>query len=59
MKSIVLLLINFYQKHLWFLLGNQCRFSPTCSRYTYDVIKKYGTIPGLILGIKRILNCHV
>ncbi|MEK7565737.1 MAG: membrane protein insertion efficiency factor YidD [Patescibacteria group bacterium] len=58
MKSIILFLIRFYKKHLWFLLGGQCRFRPTCSQYTSDAVKKYGTIRGLFLGIKRILNCY-
>lgn len=58
MKFLILYLIEFYKRHLWFLFPNQCRFNPTCSEYTYDAVKKYGTIPGLILGIKRILKCH-
>ena len=35
-----------------------CRFTPTCSQYTYEAIQKYGVIKGGFLGIKRILKCH-
>ena len=35
-----------------------CRFTPTCSQYTYEAIKKYGVLKGGLLGIKRILKCH-
>ena len=35
-----------------------CRFTPTCSEYTIEAIKKYGSIKGLHLGIKRVFKCH-
>lgn len=35
-----------------------CRFEPTCSRYTYQAIEKFGVIRGVYLGAKRILKCH-
>ncbi len=35
-----------------------CRFTPTCSAYTYQAIDKYGVIKGGYLGAKRILKCH-
>lgn len=35
-----------------------CRFNPTCSEYTIEAIKKYGTFKGLRLGFKRVLKCH-
>ena len=35
-----------------------CRFQPTCSNYMIEAIRKYGTIKGVWLGIKRILRCH-
>lgn len=56
MKKILFSTIKIYQKYL--SIGNNCRFQPTCSKYTYEAISKYGTIKGLYLGAKRILRCH-
>lgn len=56
MKKIVLKLLIGYKKH--FSRGNCCRFVPSCSEYTYEAVKKYGTIKGLFLGFKRILRCN-
>lgn len=38
--------------------GGGCRFSPTCSEYTVDVIEKYGIVRGTTLAIKRVLKCN-
>lgn len=35
-----------------------CRYTPTCSEYAIQAIKKYGPFKGLILAIKRIGRCH-
>lgn len=35
-----------------------CRFTPSCSQYTYDAIEKYGVIHGSIQGLWRILRCN-
>lgn len=35
-----------------------CRFYPSCSDYTKQAVKNYGSGRGLILGLKRILRCH-
>ena len=37
---------------------SMCRFTPTCSEYMIEAIKKHGTFKGIYLGIKRILRCH-
>jgi putative membrane protein insertion efficiency factor len=58
MKRALLLLIRLYKKILSPLLGNHCRFFPTCSEYTYGAIGTHGAGRGLVLGAKRILKCH-
>ena len=67
MKRIVLRLIKLYQKSSFlnneifktlFLTEQVCKFEPTCSRYTYLAIDKYGVSKGLFLGFKRIIRCH-
>lgn len=40
------------------LLGNSCRYLPTCSEYSIDALKTYGFFKGFFLSIKRILSCH-
>lgn len=52
-------LIKFYQYVLSpYLGGSKCRYTPSCSQYTMDAIKKYGPIKGIFLGAKRISRCH-
>ena len=54
----IIYLINIYKYLLSPLLGNNCRFLPTCSEYTKDSILKFGLVKGCWLGLKRILKCH-
>jgi|TARA_B100001175_G_C19212694_1_gene496699 putative membrane protein insertion efficiency factor len=54
----VISLINFYKYLISPLLGNNCRFLPTCSEYTKEAIIKFGLIKGTSLGFKRIIKCH-
>jgi uncharacterized protein len=51
-------LINIYKYLISPLLGNNCRFLPTCSEYTKDSIIKFGLVYGVWLGLKRIVRCH-
>lgn len=58
MKHIVLIAIRGYKKAFSPLLGQHCRFFPSCSDYTAEAIAKYGLLRGLFLGTKRLLKCH-
>lgn len=51
-------LIRAYQVVLSPFLGNQCRFTPSCSHYAAAAIGKYGAVRGAWLALKRILRCH-
>jgi len=57
-KNIAISSINLYKYLISPLLGNNCRFLPTCSEYTRESIIKYGVIKGFWLGLKRIVKCH-
>tara|TARA_S200000501_G_C20225120_1_gene483209 strand:- start:2 stop:232 length:231 start_codon:yes stop_codon:yes gene_type:complete len=57
MKKCLIFMINFYQKYVSFLFGNNCRFEPTCSEYSKESIKIHGSVLGGFYSIKRILKC--
>ena len=51
-------LIKLYQWIISPLFGPKCRFTPTCSHYALEALKKYGLFKGTWLAIKRISRCH-
>ena len=58
-QFLILALIRLYQKIISPVLpGNTCRFYPTCSRYGYEAVYKYGAIKGVFMAIYRILRCN-
>ena len=50
--------VRFYQVTLAWLLGGQCRFTPSCSVYALDAIREHGVIKGWWLAICRLCRCH-
>jgi putative membrane protein insertion efficiency factor len=58
MKYILMGIIKVYKLLISPLFPNSCRFYPTCSEYSYEAIKKFGSIKGGWLGVKRISKCH-
>ncbi len=58
MKTLLLLLIRFYQKAISPHFPACCRFRPTCSAYAFQAIQKYGALKGGALALKRLLRCH-
>ncbi|GGZ73595.1 hypothetical protein GCM10007161_00400 [Ignatzschineria indica] len=58
MRTILIWLIKFYKYFLSPLVGNQCRFEPTCSTYALEAITRYGAIKGSWLTIKRLVRCQ-
>jgi uncharacterized protein len=58
LKKVFILPIRLYQYIISPLIPGACRFTPTCSEYSAEAIKKHGVIRGIFLGIKRIGKCH-
>ena len=58
MKTILIFLLSFYQNALGFVLGGQCRFSPTCSAYAKQAIEKKGAGRGVCSAVRRLFRCH-
>ncbi|MBQ1891527.1 MAG: membrane protein insertion efficiency factor YidD [Firmicutes bacterium] len=58
MKYILIFLINIYRAYISPRFPAVCRYTPTCSQYALEAIRKYGALKGTWLAIKRILRCH-
>ena len=57
-RSAALFALRFYKAYLSILFAGSCRFLPTCSRYAYVAIERFGVARGVWLGLKRLLRCH-
>ena len=55
---ILIKLIKAYKFLVSPLLGNSCRYLPTCSDYSIEALKTYGLVKGIFISTKRILTCH-
>jgi uncharacterized protein len=55
---IFLALIRIYQYFISPLTGATCRYSPTCSQYAVQAIKKHGAFKGGWLTLKRLASCN-
>ena len=58
LKILLIGLIKLYKIIISPLIGNNCRYLPTCSDYFIDCLNEYGLIKGFVKGTKRILSCH-
>ena len=54
----LILSIKIYQLFISPIIGQNCRYLPTCSEYTIECLKKFGIIKGIFLSFKRISKCH-
>ena len=57
-KRFFIGLVKGYQYLISPLLGQNCRYTPTCSEYSIQAIEKYGIFKGIWLSTKRISKCH-
>lgn len=58
MKWLALNAIRFYQRYISPMLPPSCRFTPSCSQYTFEAIQIHGVVRGTWLGLRRISRCH-
>lgn len=58
MQKLLTLLIHGYRYLISPLLGNHCRFYPSCSHYALDAIQHHGALKGSWLAGTRLLRCH-
>lgn len=58
MGKILVALIRLYQITLSPLLGQHCRFTPSCSQYARMAIEKHGALMGTVYAICRLARCH-
>jgi uncharacterized protein len=58
MQTILIFILRAYKLCVSPLLPSACRFSPTCSEYMLDAIRKHGSARGIWLGMRRLGKCH-
>lgn len=58
MKALLLLLLRGYQFAISPMLGQNCRFYPSCSEYAAEAIREYGAGKGSLMAGKRLCKCH-
>jgi len=56
--QILIKLIKGYKFLISPLLGQSCRYLPTCSEYSVEALKEFGLVKGSFMSLKRILSCH-
>ena len=61
MNIFTIILIQFIKGYRFIispLLGQSCRYLPTCSEYSIEALKTFGFFKGIFMSTKRILSCH-
>lgn len=58
MRTLIITLIKFYKYFISPILGNHCRFYPSCSSYAIEAVQRHGTLKGSWLSLVRLLKCH-
>jgi len=58
LAKLMIALVRFYQGAISPLLPGSCRYTPTCSEYSVQALRKYGALHGGWLTLKRFLSCN-
>jgi len=58
MRFMLIAIIKFYKYFISPLLGDRCRFYPSCSSYSLEALQLHGAIIGSYLTLKRLSKCH-
>ncbi|MBI4515146.1 MAG: membrane protein insertion efficiency factor YidD [Deltaproteobacteria bacterium] len=56
--AIVIGVLRLYKLSISPLLGQRCRFAPSCSQYAQVAIGRYGVRSGIALALRRLARCH-
>lgn len=57
-KIIFLKSYKVFSKYISPLDGSRCAFRPTCARYSFEAIQKYGAFKGIVMAAERVMRCH-
>jgi len=58
MNYLLLGLVRLYRACVSPLLPAACRFTPTCSEYAAEALRRHGALKGTLLAVRRLLRCH-
>ena len=58
LRKVAILPIRLYQRLISPMLGEHCKYYPSCSEYAAQAIRDYGILRGLILAGWRLLRCN-
>lgn len=56
--SLFVLPVRFYQLAISPHFPAACRFTPTCSQYAIEALRRHGPLKGSWLALRRIMRCH-
>lgn len=57
-KRLLVASIGLYQEWISPVMPGSCRFYPSCSQYMKESIDKFGVMAGLLMGARRLAQCH-
>jgi len=58
LTTVLMIVIRVYKVVLSPVLPPSCRFTPTCSTYALEALRRHGLRRGVVLAVRRILKCH-